>query len=127
MRPAGPDWQEYLRLDRASAFRLEYRDGQVVVRAEGPPEHAALSAAVGISTEAYDRGDKFDHYRRIPSLHEYVLVSHREQLVEVFRREASGEWRRTEARAHSVARLESISCDLDVDRLYAGVDLHRGG
>ena len=27
------------------------------------------------TTEAYDRGDKFAHYWRLPSLREYVLVS----------------------------------------------------
>src|SRR5262249_35971657 len=27
-------------------------------------------------TETYDRGEKFDHYRHIPSLKEYVLVAH---------------------------------------------------
>ena len=36
------------------------------------------------SSEAYDRGQKFAHYRRIPSLREYVLVSQHEQRIEVF-------------------------------------------
>ena len=27
------------------------------------------------STEAYDRGDKFAHYRQLQSLQEYILVS----------------------------------------------------
>ena len=75
------------------------------------------------STEAYDRGAKFDHLRRIPSLKEYVLVSHRERLIEVFRRGSAGEWGRTEARMRAVATLESIRCALDVDRIYARVDI----
>lgn len=77
------------------------------------------------STEAYDRGEKFEHYRQLPSLREYVLVSHREPLIEVFRRGEDGTWTRTEARTHSTARIESIGCDLLVDRVYAGVDLGR--
>jgi Uma2 family endonuclease len=36
------------------------------------------------STEAYDRGKKFAHYRRIASLREYVLVSQDSPIVEVF-------------------------------------------
>lgn len=36
------------------------------------------------STEAYDRGKKFIHYRRIPSLNEYLLVSQTEPVVEQF-------------------------------------------
>jgi Uma2 family endonuclease len=40
------------------------------------------------STEAYDRGDKFDQYRSIPSFNEYVLVSLDKILVEHFVRQA---------------------------------------
>lgn len=77
------------------------------------------------STEAYDRGTKFAHYRSIPSLQEYVLVSHREQLIEVFRRPESGgeEWVRTEARRGRRVMLGSVEAALDVDELYAGVQL----
>lgn len=42
------------------------------------------------STEAYDRGTKFGYYRACPFVQEYVLVSTRYQLVEVFRRTAAG-------------------------------------
>ena len=35
------------------------------------------------STEEYDRGDKFEHYKRIPSLQQYVLVSCRDREIEV--------------------------------------------
>ena len=75
------------------------------------------------STEAYDRGAKFGHVRAILSLREYVLVSHRERLIEVFRRGDDGEWRRTEARTHASVTLESIHCALEVDRVYANVNL----
>ncbi|MEO7735523.1 MAG: Uma2 family endonuclease, partial [Kofleriaceae bacterium] len=44
------------------------------------------------STEGYDRGAKAAHYRRIPSLREYVLVSQREPLIEVYRRNERGNW-----------------------------------
>jgi Uma2 family endonuclease len=71
------------------------------------------------STEEYDRGEKFDHYAQIPSLREYVLVSHRERAVEVRRREASGEWSTTVARAGQRVVLQAIECTVDVDALYA--------
>lgn len=38
------------------------------------------------STEAHDRGEKAAHYRRIPALREYVLISQRQRRVEVYRR-----------------------------------------
>jgi Uma2 family endonuclease len=41
-------------------------------------------------TQGYDRGEKFAHYMRIPSLDEYVLVAQSEPRVEVFRRPNSG-------------------------------------
>lgn len=73
------------------------------------------------STEEYDRGDKFEHYRRLPSLVEYVLVSWREHLVEVRRRDAGGQWSSAEAREGEQAALESVGARLDVGELYAAV------
>lgn len=71
------------------------------------------------STEEYDRGEKFEHYSEIPSLREYVLVSHREHAIEVRRREPSGEWSTSVARAGERVLLRSIDCEIDVDALYA--------
>src|SRR5438552_2686042 len=50
------------------------------------------------STEAYDRGEKFAHYRRLTSLAEYVLVSQDKARVEHYRRHDSGndQWVLTE-------------------------------
>ena len=72
------------------------------------------------STERYDRGEKFEHYKQIPSLDEYVLLSQKEALLEAWRRE-DGSWRRREARAGEHLMLESIECELVVDALYRGV------
>jgi Uma2 family endonuclease len=44
------------------------------------------------STEAYDRGRKFEMYRRIPSLREYLLVSQWEPRLESFLRRDDGTW-----------------------------------
>ena len=72
------------------------------------------------STEAYDRGEKFGHYRRIPSLAEYVLVSQRSPKIEVFRKNEAGKWvLAEEASAGEVAPLLSIGCALSVDEVYA--------
>jgi len=45
------------------------------------------------STESYDRGKKFEHYRQIPTLREYLLVSQKELRIEPFVRGSEGEWR----------------------------------
>lgn len=86
-----------------------------------------LVEVTSASTEAYDRGEKFDNFRRLPSLQEYVLVSHRERCIEVLRRGKGSEWVRTEARTQAIARLESVGCELSVDRVYAGLELQPGG
>lgn len=71
------------------------------------------------STEAYDRGEKFAHYRRVPSLKEYVLVSQHEPRIEVFRRGDDGIWSLHEAGATERVKLTSIACELAVDEVYA--------
>ena len=74
------------------------------------------------STEDYDRGDKFDHYRQLPSLQQYVLVSFREPCVEVWTRDAGSDggavWTAAVAREGDVAVLASIGAALDVRELY---------
>lgn len=71
------------------------------------------------STEAYDRGEKFGHYRRIPSLAEYVLVSQRSPKIEVFRKNEAGKWvLAEEASAGETAPLLSIGYALSVDDVY---------
>src|SRR5881396_2105310 len=49
------------------------------------------------STEAYDRGKKFEHYRQIPSCREFLLVSQREPRLEHFLRQPDGRWLLNEA------------------------------
>jgi Uma2 family endonuclease len=71
------------------------------------------------STEDYDRGDKFEHYKRIGSLEEYVLVSHKERSVELWSRHADGVWSQRLARDGEELRLHSIGAKLDVSELYA--------
>ena len=71
-------------------------------------------------TEDYDRGEKLEHYRQVPSLRECVLVSHRERLIESWRREADGSWSHHQAGPSATLRLESIGCDLSVDEVYRG-------
>jgi Uma2 family endonuclease len=106
---------------------VTYPDVSVVCgRLEVDPEneHTVVNPIVLVevlsdSTEAYDRGAKSSHYRRIPSLREIVLVSQREPLIEVHRRNERGNWELvTEARAGSQAELASIGAVLDVDVIY---------
>jgi Uma2 family endonuclease len=70
------------------------------------------------STAAYDRGQKLDHYHRIPALREVLLVSHERPLLELWRRTGDVTWERVEATGGAVLELASLGCTLDVDALY---------
>ena len=77
---------------------------------------ALIVEVLSRSTEEYDSGDKFEHYKSIPSLREYVLVSHREHSVEVRSRGEDG-WRTAVFPEGAIAAL-SIGARLDVHELY---------
>ncbi len=73
------------------------------------------------STEAYDRGDKFDQYRSIPSFNEYVLVSQDKVLVEHFVRQADGSWNLRLLRTGDRVVIPSLRCELAVEEMYRKV------
>jgi Uma2 family endonuclease len=65
------------------------------------------------STESFDRGDKFHHYRSIPSFQEYLLISRDMMRVEQFTRNADNSWQlRAYLEPHEVVTLASIDCTL---------------
>ncbi len=78
------------------------------------------------STEGYDRGQKFAHYRKLVSLQEYVLVAQDKVSIEHFARHngLGGQWVLTEisdldGRLH----LTSIGCELALRDIYERVEL----
>lgn len=73
------------------------------------------------STEQYDRGEKFNHYSQIPSLSQYVLVSHAERKIEVWTRDGTSGWARRLCRNGEAAELGCVNARLDVDELYDAV------
>jgi Uma2 family endonuclease len=70
------------------------------------------------SREAYDRGAKAAHYRRIPSLGEYALVAQHEPLIEVYRRNELGRFELYEARIGDRIELTSVGAIIDVKAVY---------
>ena len=70
------------------------------------------------STEAYDRGEKFAHYRQIAALQEYVLVSQDRIRVEQYLRQGT-QWLLTEfCGLQEVLSLISIRCELRLSDVY---------
>ncbi|HEX6097667.1 MAG TPA: Uma2 family endonuclease [Thermoanaerobaculia bacterium] len=70
------------------------------------------------STEAYDRGEKLNHYRRIPSLQEVVIVAHGERRVEVWSRQERDLWQLERSGPSGQVRLASISAEIPLDQIY---------
>jgi Uma2 family endonuclease len=73
------------------------------------------------STERYDRGDKFAHYRQLPSLAEYVLVAQHRPAVERFVRQERGWLLDTVTGLDAAVTLESVGCTLSLTAIYERV------
>ena len=72
------------------------------------------------STEKFDRGKKFQYYRTIPSLQEYILVSSQEYLIECFRRTKNDLWTlQTYEGLGAIIRIESLAVDAPLSEIYA--------
>jgi Uma2 family endonuclease len=73
------------------------------------------------STEAYDRGDKFNLYRRSSSLQEYVLVSTKDISVDIYRRNSLDKWEIVSYRIGDIVELESIDMTVTIERIFRGI------
>jgi Uma2 family endonuclease len=74
------------------------------------------------STESYDRGKKFDLYRDLESLQEYVLVSQTEPLVERYVRQPDESWNLTVFKGlEAILDLPSVACSLPLAEIYEDV------
>ena len=75
------------------------------------------------TTENYDRGKKFQHYRTIETLHEYVLVSTDEARIEKFEKTNNGFWFLSEAVGiDSEIELTSIEARIQLAEIYDKID-----
>jgi Uma2 family endonuclease len=166
---------EYLRIERAAAFKSEFFDGEMFAMAGGSPQHSLiatnlarefgnhlagkpctaynadlrikveetglftypdLSIIRGVlefaegtddtvvnptivvevlspSTEGYDRGKKFEHYRQIPTLRGYLLVSQHEPHIDQFARSGEGLWVLNDASGLQ-AKLSVAALDFEI-------------
>jgi Uma2 family endonuclease len=73
------------------------------------------------STEAKDRGLKFNEYISIPSLKQYVLVAQDEQRLTVFTR-GENDWR-VQFVIEGAIQVECLETELLLEQVYAGVTL----
>ncbi len=75
------------------------------------------------STEAYDRGKKFEHYQTIESLREYVLVAQDRVHVDRFTRQENGQWLLAGySDLDEAIELPSLACSVPLAEIYRGVE-----
>jgi len=74
------------------------------------------------STERFDRGGRFAHYRRIETLREYLLLDPDRPAAELFRLDASGHWVLYTFGPDEEVELTSLSLKLPVADLFEDVE-----
>lgn len=127
----GPD----MRIKITATGRYVYPDASVVCgkalfedrQRDSLLNPVVICEVLSESSEAYDRGEKFEQYRSIPSFLEYVIVSQKKARVEHFRRQPDGRWVLTLLGAGDRLVLESIGCEVAVDEIYWKVFGEEGG
>ncbi len=87
------------------------------------PDATALNPVVLVevtsdSSEDFDTGAKLDAYRMIPTLREYIVVSHRERRITVHRRDEAGAWAMRVAISGGRVGVETLGTELVVDAIY---------
>lgn len=78
-----------------------------------------LIEVISKSTEGYDRGEKFAHYRRVESLAEYLLISQDKYRIEQYVRQPDNQWLMSEvSKLEERIELPSIKCTLLLNDVY---------
>jgi Uma2 family endonuclease len=118
-----------LRLYVEAVGLATFPDGSVVCGGvqhhEASPKATALNPMVLLevtsdSSEDYDTGAKLEYYRSIPSLRDYIIVSHRERRIIVHSRRPEAGWTSRVAISGGRVTVESLSVELVVDEIYRG-------
>jgi len=120
-----------LRLRVTSAGLYTYPDVMVVC---GEPQYAEdqqdtllnpvlIVEVLSESTRDYDRGRKFQHYRKLPSLIEYLMIEQDEPHVEHWTRQRENHWDFVEFDGLTQSlQLTSIGCNLPLTEIYDKID-----
>jgi Uma2 family endonuclease len=75
------------------------------------------------STEKYDRGVKFQHYRTIDSLKDYILVDQDQVRIEHYSRETDNTWTlHDHEKLDDELKITSIGVSLPLGRIYDRVE-----
>jgi Uma2 family endonuclease len=83
---------------------------------------ALIIEVLSSSTESYDRGDKFTHYKSIPSFREYLLVAQHRPHITQFVKQSEDAWLQREFNdLKDVVYLASMDCRLELSHVYQNI------
>jgi Uma2 family endonuclease len=87
------------------------------------PEATALNPVILVevtsdSSEEYDTGPKLEAYQTISTLREYIIISHRERRITLYRRDDAGAWTMRAAIAGGRVTVPTLGAELNVDSIY---------
>ncbi len=107
----------------------DFPDAFVVCNDPMQPRRTRLTDAVLVcevrseSTADFDKGEKFDAYKQLPSLHEYLILDNRRPQATLFQKGTDGAWRYITIVEGAKVRLESVDMVLSLSQLYDGLTL----
>ena len=82
----------------------------------------AIFEVLSSNTERFDRGTKFQRYREIDSLQQYILIAQDRTHIECFTRQDNGLWLFSEAAGMDASlELPAIACTLPLADVYEQV------
>jgi Uma2 family endonuclease len=128
-QPHGSD----LKVSIRSQSRFVYPDITIVCgepqidpraeQSEAITNPTAVIEVLSPSTQTYDRTKKFQYYRALDSLQEYVLIASDEARIETFCRRDDGSWAfRSWTGLEAQVPIESVSITVHAAEVYAGVE-----
>lgn len=82
-----------------------------------------IAEVLSPSTEDYCRREKFEIYKQIPTLREYLLAAPDQPRIERFTRQPDGTWIRAEFLGESASLiLEGLEISIPLAEIYRGVE-----
>ena len=79
------------------------------------------SEVLSPTTEAYDRGKKFEHYSDCPTVEEYMLVDAQRQAVWVYYRDEGAQWSVRHYGPGADIELRSVGATVLMSAFYRGI------
>jgi len=77
------------------------------------------------STQHYDQTDKFDAYRSIPDLQEYIVIDQYQYYVKQFAKNQEGKWVLTDyIGKEAILKLEYLPLEVTLENLYQRVNFN---